>query len=60
MYGKNPNLIGPKGQPWELVKGLSEGDIVEFEHHASGHYFADTNTYELPHYHGQNGEHLTY
>jgi RHS repeat-associated protein len=61
MYGKNPNLIGPQGQPWEMVRGLnSEGKIIEFRHDASGHFFGDTNEFELPHYHGPNGEHLTY
>ena len=61
MYGKNPNLTGPQGQPWEVVRGLdSQGEIVKFEHHANGHFFNDTNTFELPHYHGPDGEHLTY
>ncbi|WP_228129960.1 LysM peptidoglycan-binding domain-containing protein [Acinetobacter sp. NIPH 542] len=61
MYGKNPNLVGPNGQPWEMVSGLTkEGKIIEFQHHANGHYFEDKNQFELPHYHGPNGEHLTY
>jgi RHS repeat-associated protein len=61
MYGKNPNLIGPRGQPWETVRGLnSEGKIIEFQHHPSGHFFGDTNEFELPHYHGPDREHLTY
>jgi len=61
MYGKNPNLLGPQGQPWERVIGLtSDGDVIVIDHHASGHYFSDTNEFELPHYHGPNGEHLTY
>ena len=61
MYGKNPNLLGPQGQPWELISGLdSSGEIIRFEHHPSGHFFSDTNEFELPHYHGPNGEHLTY
>ncbi|MGE9759247.1 hypothetical protein ACQP6U_17870, partial [Acinetobacter baumannii] len=61
MYGKNPNLVGPNGQPWEMVSGLDkDGDIIEFQHHANGHYFEDKNQFELPHYHGPNGEHLTY
>jgi hypothetical protein len=42
MYGKNPNLVGPKGEPWESVRGLDgEGNIVEFDHHANGHTFTD-------------------
>jgi hypothetical protein len=61
MFGKNPNLKGPKGEPWEIVRGLDrEGNMVEFQHHASGHRFMNNGTYELPHYHGPNGEHLTY
>lgn len=61
MYGKNPNLLGPQGQPWEMVRGLnSDGELIQFEHHANGHFFGDTNEFELPHYHGPDGEHLTY
>jgi len=61
MYGQNPNLIGPQGQPWEMVRGLnSDGELIEFENHANGHYFDDTDEFELPHYHGPDGEHLTY
>ncbi len=61
MYGKNPNLLGPKGEPWEIVSGLTQdGRLVEFEHHSNGHFFSDKNEFELPHYHGPNGEHLTY
>jgi RHS repeat-associated protein len=61
MYGRNPNLIGPQGQPWEMVRGLNaDGELIEFEHHANGHFFDDTNEFELPHYHGPDGEHLTY
>lgn len=61
MYGKNSNLLGPRGEPWEEISGLtSEGDIEPFGHHANGHFFHDTNEFERPHYHGPNGEHLTY
>jgi len=61
MYGKNQNLLGPQGQPWEIIRGLnSDGELIQFEHHANGHFFSDTNEFELPHYHGPNGEHLTY
>jgi RHS repeat-associated protein len=61
MYGKNANLVGPQGQPWQTVKGLdANADIIEFEHHANGHVFTDTSTYELPHFHGPSGEHITY
>jgi hypothetical protein len=61
MYGKNPNLLGPNGEPWEVIRGLnSHGEIVQFDHHPYGHFYSDTNEFELPHYHGPNGEHLTY
>ena len=61
MYGKDPNLTGLQGPPWEVVRGLNEdGEIVEFDHHANGHFFADTIEFEPPHYEGPNGEHLTY
>ena len=61
MYGKNQNLLGPQGQPWESVRGLNlDGELIQFEHHANGHFFGDANEFELPHYHGPNGEHLTY
>ena len=61
-YSKNPNLVGSQGQPWVLVRELTpDGNtIIEFEQHSNGRIFADDNTYELPHYHGPNGEHLTY
>jgi hypothetical protein len=58
-YGGNPNLKGPKGEPYEIIKTLnSYGDIIDIEHHKWGHYFSDNNTYELPHYHA-NG-HVSY
>jgi len=61
MYGKNPNLVGPQGEPWEIVRGLnSEGKVIEVPHHANGHFFEDANEFELPHYEGPNGEHLSY
>jgi hypothetical protein len=54
MYGKHPNLLGPKGQTWEVVRGLNDlGELVESQHHLSGHVFKDNNTFELPHYHGR-------
>jgi hypothetical protein len=61
QYGKNTNLVGPNNEPWGIVRGLnSEGKVIEFDHHPSGHYFEDTDDFELPHYHGPNKEHLTY
>ena len=64
MYGQNPNLLGPQGEPWEELDVLNEndpnGEIVTIEHHSNGHYFADNNTYALPHYHGPDGSHFFY
>lgn len=61
MYGSNPSLLGPKGEPWAIVRGLdADANLVEFDHHANGHFFQDNNTFELPHFHGPRGEHFTY
>ncbi|MBT2492121.1 RHS domain-containing protein [Streptomyces sp. ISL-96] len=60
-YGKNPNLTGPNGEPWEIITAIdSRGRIVEFHHHANGHYFKDKEEWALPHYHGPSGEHVYY
>lgn len=60
IYGKYPNLIGPKGQPWEIVHSWSEtsGEFVKIRHHPNGHYFEDTHTYALPHYHVPEGHYF--
>jgi hypothetical protein len=61
MYGRNPNLNGPRSEPWEELDAIADdGSLVTVHHHANGHYFADNNTYALPHYHGPAGEHLFY
>ena len=61
MYGNNPNLTGPKGESWQQLDAIADdGDLVTVDHHANGHYFADTNEYALPHYHGPSGEHYFY
>ena len=61
LYGKNPNLTGPKGEPWEQLNAINDdGDLVTIDHHANGHFFNDTNEWSLPHYHGPNGEHYFY
>ena len=60
VYGKNPNLRGPNGEPGEIIKALDmDGNTVEIQHHQFGHVFPD-GTFEKPHYHGPNGEHYTY
>lgn len=60
VYGKFPNLIGPKGEPWERVFAWSDKiqDFVPINHHPSGHYFEDTHTYALPHYHVPEGHYF--
>jgi len=60
-WDKNPNLKGPQGEPSELIRTKDvNGNDVEIKHHSWGHQFEDNNTYELPHYHGPNGEHISY
>jgi hypothetical protein len=61
QYGKNENLKGPKGEPYEHLRTIRQDEtMVDIQHHKHGHTFEDTNTYELPHYHGPNGEHISY
>ena len=61
MYGKNPNLNGPGGEPWEEIHVMtSDGRYEVIDHHANGHFFKDKNWYSLPHYHGAQGEHFFY
>ncbi len=63
QYGNNPNLIGPKGEPWEQVDVMwqnpdgSLGQARDIAHHASGHRFNDRTPPEVapPHYHGPEG-----
>lgn len=60
VYGKNPNLKGPSGEPYEKVSTIDKnGQLIEIDHHKWGHKFPD-GTYEYPHYHGPNGEHISY
>ncbi len=60
QHGKNPNLRGPNGEASELIRGRDlNGNPVEIQHHNHGHYFADDDTFELPHYHGSRG-HISY
>jgi RHS repeat-associated protein len=58
---KNPNLRGPNGEPSQLLLGTDlHGNKVVIPHHKWGHQFTDNNTYELPHFQGPKGEHLSY
>lgn len=60
-WGNNPNLPGPRGEPWEVIRALDDsGNLVEFHHHANGHLFDEDGQWSLPHYHGPNGEHIFY
>lgn len=63
--GSNPNLKGPKNEPWEIIEALDKNhNPIEFHHHANGHYFKnkdpDLEEWSLPHYHGPKGEHIYY
>ncbi len=62
VHGKNKNLLGPNGEPSEVIRTKDvNGNPVTIDHHSNGHRFIDNNTYELPHYHGQNGSgHYSY
>ncbi|MHB9857556.1 putative T7SS-secreted protein [Streptomyces sp. YIM S03343] len=61
QWGKNPNLTGPGGEPWETISAIDDkGNIIEIHHHANGHYFKDADQWALPHYHGPKGEHVYY
>ena len=62
VHGKNKNLLGANGEPSEVIKTKDvNGNPVTIDHHSNGHQFIDNNTYELPHYHGKNGNgHYSY
>lgn len=45
IYGKNPNMRGPKGEPYERITVLdNDGNQIQIDHHSSGHYFKDVNS----------------
>ena len=65
VWGKNPNLVGADGEPYEILHTRdANGRPVQILHHANGHVFEpelqDDGTFELPHYEGPQGEHLSY
>ncbi|WP_162144501.1 DUF6443 domain-containing protein [Aquimarina latercula] len=62
VHGKNKNLLGPNGEPSQVIKTKDvNGNPVNIDHHSNGHRFKDNNTFEQPHYHGKNGEgHFSY
>ena len=46
QYGQNPNLLGPNGEPSEVIRGLDlNGNPVEIQHHNHGHNFDDDGTF---------------
>jgi RHS repeat-associated protein len=59
-YGKNSNLLGPKGEPYQVIQIIdpaTKETVGTLEYHKWGHVFEDNNTYEQPHYHGEDGSH---
>lgn len=44
------------------ARNSSTGELVKIEHHSHGHTFKDVDPeeFELPHYHGPRGEHISY
>lgn len=61
VYGRNPNLTGPNGEPYSVLHTLdNNGELIEIKHHSNGHEYHDNQTSEWPHYHGPNDEHLNY
>jgi len=60
-WDKNPNLRGPQGQPSEKILATDgNGKDVVIDHHNWGHKFEDNGTFEMPHYHDPNGDHVSY
>ncbi len=60
-WDPNPNIRGPKGEPAEFIDAEDlHGNSVRIPHHKHGHFFDDTNEFELPHFQGPNGEHISY
>ena len=63
QYGKNPNLTGPNGEPYEIliIRDAATGEqIGQLDHHKWGHLFDDTGQCEKSHIHGRSGSHHSY
>ena len=63
QFGRNPNLLGPNGEPWGILRVLDvDGNVTEIIHHSNGHLFNDIDPpfFEPPHFHGPDGEHIFY
>ena len=51
----------PSDKRFKQVKTKDgNNEDVNIKHHQDGHEFKDNGTYEDPHYHGTDGEHITY
>jgi RHS repeat-associated protein len=63
LYGKNKNLLGPNGEPYEqiTIRDAQTGEkLGELDHHKWGHVFEDKGECEKSHIHGRNGSHHSY
>lgn len=62
QYGKNDNLKGPQGEPYEVLEATDvDGKTVPIQNHRWGHEFKDANPHvEGPHYHGTRTKHIWY
>jgi RHS repeat-associated protein len=61
VYGNNRNLLGPNGQPSQVIHAQDiYGNQVRIDFHSNGHKFLDNNTFEFPHYHGSLGQHYSF
>ncbi|ERN39815.1 RHS repeat-associated core domain protein [Rubidibacter lacunae KORDI 51-2] len=62
-YGQNGNLLGPNGEPYEIIVTQdAAGKPVRIQHHNNGHNFKDKDPFEFehPHYQGRNNRHINY
>ena len=55
LYGKNPNLRGRRGEPYEEIRVPGRPSI---KHHSNGHTFP--NRQAPGHYHGRSDRHIYY
>lgn len=55
VYGRNPRITGPKGEPYKQLTDKETGRTVD--QHSHGHRFNDNKTKEGPHWNGGKGNH---
>jgi RHS repeat-associated protein len=61
QWGRNPNLMGPNGEPGEVLRATDlNGTQVFIRNHRWGHVFDDTGETMGPHYLGPKDEHYFY